>query len=75
MSRPAVSQHLRVLLQARLVEVRRQGRVHLYQPRLAGLEVLRRELDAFWGQALANLKAVAEQNYQAEPAPRGEARR
>ncbi|TNC47383.1 winged helix-turn-helix transcriptional regulator [Mumia zhuanghuii] len=63
-SRPAVSQHLRVLLDARLVDVQREGRVHLYRPRPEGLEAMRRELETFWNQTLANLKNVAEQSYQ-----------
>jgi DNA-binding transcriptional ArsR family regulator len=62
-SRPAVSQHLKVLLDAGLVEARRDGRQHLYSVRLAGLEEVRRELDHFWGTGLANLKRLAEQSY------------
>lgn len=63
-SRPAVSQHLRVLLDAQLVDVRRQGRVRLYQSRLDGLERLRSELELYWSQTLAMFKDVAEQTYQ-----------
>lgn len=62
-SRPAVSQHLRVLLDARLVDVRQQGRERLYRARPEGLEVLRRELESFWTQTLASFKQVAEQSY------------
>jgi len=63
-SRPAVSQHLHVLLEARLVDVRPQGRQRIYTARLDGLESLRRELETFWTQALANLKRVAEESYR-----------
>lgn len=63
-SRPAVSQHLRVLLEAHLVDVQQQGRVRLYQPRLDGLERLRSELELYWTQTLAMFKDVAEQTYQ-----------
>ncbi|MEN5074221.1 metalloregulator ArsR/SmtB family transcription factor [Isoptericola cucumis] len=68
-SRPAVSQHLRVLLDARLVDVRRQGRERLYQPRLSGLDGLRRELDSYWNQTLSTFKDVAEQAYEPTAAP------
>lgn len=60
-SRPAVSQHLGVLKEARLVQVRRDGRRHIYSVRPDGLAEVRAQLDAFWGQTLANLKRVAEQ--------------
>ncbi len=62
-SRPAVSQHLKVLLDAGLVDVRQEGRQRLYSVRVDGLEPVRRELEAFWGGALANLKRIAEQTY------------
>jgi DNA-binding transcriptional ArsR family regulator len=60
-SRPAVSQHLRVLRDARLVRVRAEGtrRIHHVDP--TGLRALREELDAFWAQALLNFKEIAEQ--------------
>ena len=72
-SRPAVSQHLRVLLDAHLVDVRQQGRERLYQPRISGLDGLRRELESYWSQALTNFKDVAEQSYRpATSEPEGE---
>lgn len=64
-SRPAVSQHLKVLLDARLVDVRRHGRLQVYRPRAEGLDVLRRELDTFWRSALLTFKDVAEATYDA----------
>lgn len=70
-SRPAVSQHLRVLLDAGLVDVQRHGRVRVYRPRPDGLEVLRRELESFWSQALTSFKTVAEQSYRANPTSEG----
>jgi DNA-binding transcriptional ArsR family regulator len=60
-SRPAVSQHLKVLRQARLVQVRPEGTRRIYEVDPAGLEALRAELDGFWGKALANFKQIAEQ--------------
>jgi DNA-binding transcriptional ArsR family regulator len=66
-TRPAVSQHLKVLLEAGLVEARRDGRHHLYRVRAAGLEEVRRELESFWGTGLTNLKRVSEQSYRSQP--------
>ena len=51
-SRPAVSQHLKVLGDAGLVQVRQVGTRRLYSIRKEGLEVLRRYLDQFWGDIL-----------------------
>jgi len=68
-SRPAVSQHLRVLLDARLVDVRKNGRLRLYTPRAEGLEQLRRELESYWSRTLSTFKDVAEASYSAPTAP------
>ncbi len=51
-SRPAVSQHLRVLKEARLVRERREGTRHIYSLDPTGLAELRGYLDRFWGQTL-----------------------
>lgn len=51
-SRPAVSQHLKVLKEAGLVREERQGTRHVYAIDPAGLGALRRWLDGFWDQAL-----------------------
>lgn len=66
-SRPAVSQHLKVLLDAGLVEASQEGRRHMYRIRLAGLEQVRRELETFWGTGLANLKRLSEGSYRSAP--------
>jgi DNA-binding transcriptional ArsR family regulator len=63
-SRPAVSQHLRILSDAGLVRCRSQGRRNIYEARLEGLDGMRAELDRFWGRALANFKQIAEQSYR-----------
>lgn len=63
-SRPAVSQHLRVLLDARLVDVHRQGRLRVYEIRATGLDQLRGELDVYWRAAMTRFKDVAERTYQ-----------
>jgi len=59
-SRPAVSQHLRVLKDAGLVVGRAEGTRRLYQANPAGLEVLRAYLDRFWDRALASFQEAAE---------------
>jgi DNA-binding transcriptional ArsR family regulator len=59
-SRPAVSQHLRVLEEAGLVSHRRQGTRNLYALDSAGVRVLRDWVDGFWSEALTRFKAAAE---------------
>jgi DNA-binding transcriptional ArsR family regulator len=63
-SRPAVSQHLKVLKDARLVFDRPAGNRRIYQVDPTGLGALRADLERFWGQALANYKAIVEQRAQ-----------
>jgi DNA-binding transcriptional ArsR family regulator len=60
-SRPAVSQHLKVLKEAGLVSDRRDGNRRIYQVNPEGLEALRADLDQFWSSALAGFKATVEQ--------------
>jgi DNA-binding transcriptional ArsR family regulator len=59
-SRPAVSQHLRVLKEAGLVIDRPEGRNRVYDLDPHGLGALRRWLDQFWGEALENFRAEVE---------------
>ena len=59
-SRPAVSQHLKVLREARLVRVRSKGTRNYYEVEAAGLEALRKWLDRFWDRALGAFKEAAE---------------
>jgi DNA-binding transcriptional ArsR family regulator len=59
-SQPAVSQHLRVLKDAGLVEDRPVGSQRIYRLNRAGLAAHRAQLDRFWTKALAAYKAVAE---------------
>jgi DNA-binding transcriptional ArsR family regulator len=61
-SRPAVSQHLKVLKDAGLVTDRPQGTRRIYQVDPAGLGSLRAELEGFWGAALANFAQLTEQH-------------
>ena len=60
-SRPAVSQHLRVLKAAGLVTDRRDGNRNIYMVRREGLAALRAELDTFWNETLGSLKALVDQ--------------
>jgi DNA-binding transcriptional ArsR family regulator len=59
-TRPAVSQHLTILKEARLVDERRNGTRRLYRARPEGLAELKEFLDAFWDERLAQLKREAE---------------
>jgi DNA-binding transcriptional ArsR family regulator len=59
-SRPAVSQHLKVLKQAGLVSDRPAGNRRIYQMDPQGIRDLRAYLDHFWNQALAAFKATVE---------------
>ena len=61
-SRPAVSQHLKVLKEAGLVTDRPDGNRRIYQVDPGGLQAMRAELDRFWTQALANFKELVEQD-------------
>lgn len=58
-SRPAVSQHLKVLREAGVVRDEPQGRNRVYRIDAARLERYRRQLDQFWSGALGNLKAAS----------------
>ena len=59
-SRPAVSQHLAILRDSRLVIVRREGTRRLYRADLAAISRLRAELSGFWDVHLAPLKHTVE---------------
>jgi DNA-binding transcriptional ArsR family regulator len=60
-SRPAVSQHLKVLKDARLVLDHAAGNRRIYQVDPTGLGSLRADLERFWRQALANYKRIVEE--------------
>lgn len=72
-SRPAVSQHLKVLKQAGLVADRAEGTRRVYYIDPDGLGALRRWLDQFWDEALAAFQAEAERANAARsiPQPKG----
>jgi DNA-binding transcriptional ArsR family regulator len=60
-SRPAVSQHLRVLKSAGLVADRAEGTRRIYRVDPSGLVAVRAYLEGFWTEALASFKRVAEE--------------
>jgi DNA-binding transcriptional ArsR family regulator len=61
-SRPAISKHLRILRDARVVRERRQGRHRIYELNPAGLNALREYFDRFWAQALDAFKQEIEKS-------------
>ncbi|UFZ06597.1 metalloregulator ArsR/SmtB family transcription factor [Bradyrhizobium ontarionense] len=63
-SRPAVSQHLKVLKDAGLVEERSEGVRRIYSLRREGLAELRDWLDSFWDDALLAFKIEAERTHR-----------
>jgi DNA-binding transcriptional ArsR family regulator len=63
-SRPAVSQHLRVLAEAKLVRYESSGTRNVYRIDAQGIAALRGYLDALWGRALHEFKHVAESTYE-----------
>jgi DNA-binding transcriptional ArsR family regulator len=65
-SRPAVSQHLKALRDAGLVDERSEGARRIYSIRREGLRELRDWLDTFWDDALTAFKQEAEKLGEAE---------
>jgi DNA-binding transcriptional ArsR family regulator len=63
-SRPAVSQHLKALKHAGLVEERSEGVRRIYSIRREGLMELREWLDSFWGDALQAFKLEVEKPHK-----------
>jgi len=59
-TRPAISKHLRVLREARLVRERRAGRNRIYELDPTGIQALRTYFEQFWSGALAAFKRAAE---------------
>ena len=65
-SRPAVSQHLRVLKEARLVRDRRDGTRRIYELNPEGLVILRDHFSELWDKTLAAFQKAAEEEYKKE---------
>ena len=68
-SRPAVSQHLKVLKEAGLVVADAEGTRRIYRVDPSGIDALRAYLDRFWGAALVAFKSVAESTRKTEEQP------
>jgi DNA-binding transcriptional ArsR family regulator len=68
-SRPAVSQHLKVLKAARLVTDRAEGTRRLYSVDPRGIDAVREWLDGFWDEALMAFKKAAEREALKERKP------
>src|SRR6266516_8127189 len=68
-SRPAVSQHLKVLEGAKLVRVEPRGNRRVYSVRRDGLDELRRYLERFWSDVLNAYSAEIARRMKDEPAP------
>lgn len=66
-TRPAVSQHLRVLKETGLLDERRDGTKRLYRARPEALAELRAFLDELWAEGLGRLKVAAEQDERGQP--------
>ncbi len=63
-TRPAVSQHLKVLKDAGLVIVHRKGTRHLYQLDPEGIDAIRAYFDRFWNHTLAAFKTAVENSQE-----------
>ena len=66
-SRPAVSQHLKVLKDAGLVSEQAVGTRRIYRLEPAGVAALRDQLDAYWRGALAHLAELAAPPTEEQP--------
>lgn len=66
-TRPAISQHLRVLKEAGLVSERRNGTRRLYRAVPESIAQLRAYLESYWDENLRLLKQAAEQEEQRRP--------
>ena len=69
-SRPAISQHLRVLKDAGLVLDEAVGNRRIYRVNPSGIEEIRSYFERFWDDALSSFKTFIETNQSAEPKPR-----
>jgi DNA-binding transcriptional ArsR family regulator len=67
LTQPAVSQHLRVLRDARLVSVRKQGQHRIYSVNLEGLAELRAYVDSLWTDVLGAFQSAAAEAASQEP--------
>ncbi|MEP7201943.1 MAG: metalloregulator ArsR/SmtB family transcription factor [Ilumatobacteraceae bacterium] len=68
-SRPAVSQHLKVLKDAGLVAEHAAGTRRIYELNAAGVIALHDQLDTFWSRAMAGFRDAVEEPAQEQPWP------
>lgn len=66
-SRPAVSQHLKVLKEAGLVSEQPEGTRRIYRLNPIAVSALRDQLDTFWTRTLSNYEAVIDQPNEEKP--------
>lgn len=64
LTRPAISQHLAVLLKCELIALRREGTRRIYRANLESVARLRGDLESFWGESLLQLKDAAEEAWR-----------
>ena len=74
-TRPAISQHLRVLVDAHLVTYRSVGTRNIYRVDPEGVASLRAYLDSLWQKALADFKIAAEESFSKAKKTRKKGRR
>ena len=74
-TRSAISQHLRVLVDARLVTYRSVGTRNIYRVDPEGVAALRTYLDSLWQKALADFKVAAEESFSKTKRPHEKRRR
>jgi len=60
-TRSAVSQHLKILKEAKLISMKQKGTRSIYQVEQEGLLAIRKYLERFWDEALDNFKKLAEE--------------
>jgi DNA-binding transcriptional ArsR family regulator len=66
-TRPAVSQHLKVLKEAGLVAEEAEGTRRIYRLNAAGVAALRDQLDTFWNRALGGYQELVDQPTEEKP--------
>jgi DNA-binding transcriptional ArsR family regulator len=66
-SRPAVSQHLKVLTESGLLSVRQDGTRRIYAANPSGIAKLRADVEQFWRDSLVSFKAAAEKKSKEQP--------
>ena len=66
-TRPAVSQHLKVLKDAGLVDERRDGTRRIYELNAIAVSAMRDQLDTFWNRTLSGFADVVDDDNEEQP--------